>query len=184
MNWFIDCKTVVFSCIIRLKSGLLVSEPYLFPDSYGWNRNFWYLNRIPATILTVEFGLSDYRTVPAVHLLPKLPAYVWNDFRFVWKIPEAKASGIRILCDRTYTIWLTFRELRSSSRCFESVLKPSMCRFSLVFRGFPGLPPSVVLFLSPQNRLPFNREAPAVKPHSLRRKAPLAYYTSPWRKYP
>ena len=75
-------------------------------------------------------------------------------------------------------------ELGRTTGGLQTVLKPSMCRFSLVFRGFPGLPPSVVLFLSPQNRLPFNREAPAVKPHSLRRKAPLAYYTSPWRKYP
>ena len=63
MNWFIDCKTVVFSCIIRLKSGLLVSEPYLFPDSYGWFWIFWYLNRTPAPILTVKIGISGIWTV-------------------------------------------------------------------------------------------------------------------------
>ena len=93
MNCFIDCKTVVFSCLIRL------------------NQDFLYLNRIFFLILTVKNYFSGYRTVPAVHLSPKPPAYVWNEFRFVWKIPEAETPGIRFLLifcvNALINVWVT-----------------------------------------------------------------------------
>ena len=63
MNWFSGCRTVAFTCLIRLKLEFLIFEPYLYPDSYGWNPSFWYLNRILFPILTVEIRVSGIWTV-------------------------------------------------------------------------------------------------------------------------
>ena len=73
---------------------------------------------------------------------------------------------------------LSLAELRSTTSCFETVLKFFDCRFSLIFRAFLPFQVSVVLFLNHKNRYFFNQKPSDVAHHLPPQKAPLVYCTS------
>ena len=79
---------------------------------------------------------------------------------------------------------LTLAELRSATCGLETVLKFSVCRFSLIFRAFSGLHSAVVLSLNQRNRYFFNHPLFDGVLRSPLQATPLAYYTLPWHRCP
>lgn len=76
-----------------------------------------------------------------------------QDFRNIKKstIRRWWTESFSFLTGIQTVIKLTFGELRSATSTFETVLKISMCRFSLIFQGFSGFWITVAPFINTEN---------------------------------